>query len=100
MLVPRQNPTGPLVTRFHLDKEPHTITLWLSNRFFNPSNSPAFKSLSLQFRDKNAIWDQIKGLAEVQVGNISCPSCVHQCCHTIIKGHQWKWSLHLFPAAN
>lgn len=70
--------------------EPLTMALWmqLSSILFNPSSSLEFKSLCLQFRDKNAVWDQVKGLAEVQVDDIICPSCVHQCCHTIIKGHQ------------
>ena len=38
-------------------------------------NSPAFKSMSLQFRDKD-VWDHVKGLAQVQAD------------HSIIESHQ------------
>ena len=51
-------------------------------------NSPAFKSICLQFRDKDVLWDHVKGLAEVQVVNISYLAFVHQCHHSIIGGHQ------------
>ena len=43
-----------------------------------PSNSPVFKSIYLQLRDKNVVQDHVKGLAQVQVDDISCPF-VHQC---------------------
>jgi len=32
--------------------------------------------------------DHVKGLAEVQVDDIHCPSPIHRSCHSIIKGHQ------------
>jgi len=35
-----------------------------------PMSSPAFKSISLQFRDKEVMWDHVKGLAQVQVDDI------------------------------
>lgn len=38
------------------------------------AHSPFIKSISLQFRDKNVVGDHIKGLPEVQVGNISSSS--------------------------
>ncbi len=34
------------------------------------------------------VWDQVKGLAQVQVDDISCPSSVHQSHHSIVEGHQ------------
>jgi len=40
-------------------------------------NSPAASSTSLQFRDKNEVWDYDKVLAQVQAEDISCPSFVH-----------------------
>ena len=51
-------------------------------------NSPAFKSICLQFRDNDVLWDHVKGLTQVQVDDICCPSFVHRCCHPIIEGHQ------------
>jgi len=53
-----------------------------------PPNSPAFKSVSLQLRDKDVMWDHLRGLAQVQVDDTSRPSFVHQCHHSIIEGHQ------------
>ena len=52
-----------------------------------PPNNPAFKSISLQFRDKDVVWDH-NDLAQVQVDDNSCPSFVHWWCHFIIEGHQ------------
>jgi len=34
--------------------------------------------MSLQLRDKDVVWDA-KGLEQVQVDNISCPSFVNNC---------------------
>lgn len=31
--------------------------------------------------------DHVKGLAEIQVDDIGCPSFVHRCCHSITEGH-------------
>ena len=53
-----------------------------------PLNSPAFKSTSLQLREKDVAWDHVKGLARVCVGNISCLPFVHRCCHSLIADHQ------------
>lgn len=36
-------------------------------------NSPAFKSISVPFRDKAVLRDRVKDLVEVQVDDISCP---------------------------
>jgi len=52
-------------------------------------NSPLFKSPSLQFRDKDMVQDNIKGLAQVLADNVSCPSFVHRCLHFMIEGHQF-----------
>lgn len=49
---------------------------------------PAYKSLSLQFRDKDMVWDHVKVLAQVQGDYINCPSFAHQCCHSLTEGHQ------------
>ena len=46
-----------------------------------PLNSPLFKSISFQFRDKDLLWDHITGLAQVQTDSISC-------CHSIMEIHQ------------
>lgn len=40
------------------------------------------------FTDQVVVWDHIKGLAEVWVGNISFPSFVHWSCHYSVEGHQ------------
>lgn len=53
-----------------------------------PPNSTPFKFISHQLRDKDVVWDYIKGLAQAQVDDICCPSFVHGCCHIIIEGHQ------------
>ncbi len=34
------------------------------------------------------MWDHVKGLAEVQVDDISCLSSVHQCQYSVIEGCQ------------
>ena len=44
--------------------------------------------MSLKCRDKDVVWDHVKGFAEVQVNIICCSSFVHLCCHSIIEGHQ------------
>jgi len=49
--------------------------------------SPAFKSILLRLRDKDAVWDHIKSLAQVQADDISCPSFAHQCHCSILEGH-------------
>jgi len=47
----------------------------------------AFKSVSLQLRYKDVAWSCVKGHAKIEVGNISCPSFVHQHCHSIVESH-------------
>lgn len=53
-----------------------------------PPNSPAFKTIYLQFRDKDVVQDHVKSLAHVQIDCISCPSFVHTYFHYIVEGHQ------------
>jgi len=53
-----------------------------------PPNSPPFKPIFLQFREKDRTWDHVNSLVQVPVDNISCPFFVHQCCHSITEGHQ------------
>ena len=43
-----------------------------------PPSAPPIKSTSLQFRDKSVVGDHIKGLAQVQVNDISHLPFVHQ----------------------
>jgi len=40
-------------------------------------NSLPFKSIYLQFRDKDVMHDCVKGLAQIWVDDISCLSFVH-----------------------
>ena len=44
--------------------------------------------MSLQFRDKGVMWDSVRCFAQVQAGDISCSSLIHQCCNPIVEGHQ------------
>lgn len=44
--------------------------------------------MSFQFRDKNVMQDNIKGLAKFQVDDISCSSLIYQCYHSFIKDQQ------------
>ena len=43
----------------------------------------------LQFTDKGVMQDHIRGLSQVQVDDISCPSFVHQCHHSITEVHKF-----------
>ena len=54
----------------------------------NPLNSPSIKSTLLQFGEKDMVSDRVKGLAEVQVDDIHCPSPIHRSRHSIVEGHQ------------
>jgi len=53
-----------------------------------PHSSSTFVSLSFQFRDKDVVLDLVKGVAQFQVDDISCPSFAHQCHHSIIEDQQ------------
>ena len=55
-------------------------------------------SCSLRSLPTQAIlWfcDYVKGLAQVQVDNISCPSFVHQCCHLTEGSSPWSFQAHI-----
>jgi len=47
----------------------------------NLPNSLPFKSISLQFKDKDVAGDHVRGLADVRVDYTSYFSFVHQCHH-------------------
>ena len=57
-----------------VDNKPLAITM---QPIIYPPNSPAFKSIYLQFRDKDMVWDPVRDLTQVQVDDISCPSFVY-----------------------
>ena len=85
---PKRDPWGTsLAISLYLDTEPLTLAAT-----FQPipylQNSPPFKSIPLQCRDKDLVGDHVKGLAQVQVDDTSCLYFVHQCCHSITEGHQ------------
>ena len=44
---------------------------------FLPSNSPPIKCVSFQFDEKDVVWHCVKGLAEVEIDDISVSSLVH-----------------------
>ena len=73
--------TSPLRRAF--DHNPLAVTI---QPILYLLNSPVFKSLFLQCRDTVVVWDDVRGLVQVQANDISCPSSVHQCHHTIIEG--------------
>ena len=65
-------PPCPLYRRLckkSADHNPLAVTI---SSILYPSNSPSFKSIIPQFRDKDVVWDHIKGLAQVQAHNITC----------------------------
>ena len=74
----------PLITSFYLDIEPFTT---LTVAFQPIPYPPAFKSIHIQFRDKDVVGDHVKRIAEVQVDDMSYLPFVHQCHHSIIEGH-------------
>ena len=89
---PYTDPWGmPLITGFHLDIEPFITTFWVQ-----PSSQflifcviyPSIKSMSLQFKDKDFMWDSVTCSAQVQVDDVCCCSLIHQCSNPIIEGHQ------------
>uniref|UniRef100_A0A8C6J259 Cilia- and flagella-associated protein 44 n=1 Tax=Melopsittacus undulatus TaxID=13146 RepID=A0A8C6J259_MELUD len=44
--------------------------------------------MSLQFRDKDVVWDSVEHFAQVQVDDINCSAPVHQSHSPIREGHQ------------
>ena len=70
------------------------LTVWIaflyglsSQSVLQSSNSPSFKSIPLQFREKDVVRDHVKGFAEIQVDDIHHPSPIHWCRHSIIEGN-------------
>lgn len=53
-----------------------------------PPSTPAFTTKYLWFRDKDVDWNNAKGLAQVQVVNINCPSFVYRCHHSFVEVHK------------
>ena len=73
--VPKMVPWGtPLVTSLHLNIELLTTTPLATTikPILCSPDSPAFKAIALQFRDKDVVWDHIKGLAHDQLPSF-CP---------------------------
>ena len=44
--------------------------------------------MSLQFKDKYVVRDNVKCFAQIQVDDISYSSLTHQCCNPVVEGHQ------------
>ena len=44
--------------------------------------------MSLQFRDKDVMWDRVKCFTQAQVDDVGCSSLIHQCHNPTIEGHQ------------
>jgi len=44
--------------------------------------------MSLQFRDRDVVWDSVTCFAQVQVDNVICSSLTHQRCNPIVENLQ------------
>ena len=44
--------------------------------------------MSLQFRDKDVVWDSVKCFAQVQLDNVSYSSLIDQNSNPVVEGHQ------------
>jgi len=80
----------PLMTLRHMGIELMTTTvwLWLSNQFFIHWIVHPLDPHYSKFRDKDVVWDHVKGLAEDQIDDLSCPTVVHWCHRFFTEGHQ------------
>ena len=58
----------------------------------SPPNIPLFEPMSLQLSNNYMVWVCVKGLAQVQVDDISCPSFVQWCWPSIIEGYWIDWA--------
>ena len=69
----KMDPWGmPLMTSVHLRRATdHKFLVVTIQPIPYPLDSVLFKPISSQFRDKNVLWDHIKGLAELKVDDIS-----------------------------
>ncbi|RMC09604.1 hypothetical protein DUI87_13390 [Hirundo rustica rustica] len=54
----------------------------------NPAKSAPVQAMGCQLIQEYAVGDSVKGLAEIQIDNMHCPSCIHQAGHLVIKGDQ------------
>lgn len=83
----------PLVTVIHLhrtqvvvvDHNPWSAT---TQPIPEPLSDLSIKFMSLCFKDEDVMWGSVKWFAQIQVGDISCISLIHQNCNLIIEGHQ------------
>ena len=57
-----------------IDHNPLAVTI---QPIYYSLNSSPLKSIRLQFKEKDVMWDHTKGLEEIQVVDISCSSFVH-----------------------
>lgn len=56
-----------------------------------PPSGPSAKSMSLQFGDRDVVWDSIEYFTQLQVEGIRCSFFIHQYCNPVIEGHQiWQ----------
>lgn len=70
----------------HRTIKPSTLAVTLQPTLY-PSESPSFKPVCLQLRDKIVLQNHVKGLTQVKSDNICCLPFVHQRCHCITEGH-------------
>lgn len=90
--VPRTDPWGTLFVTApprHGAIDHHFLTTTVAMQPIpSPQNSRLFKPISLQISDNGVVQDYAKSLAQVQVGNTSCPPFVYQCHPSVIEDHQ------------
>jgi len=70
----------------HRTIKPSTLAVTLQPTLY-PSESPSFKPVCLQLRDKIVLQNHVKGHTQVKSDNICCLPFVHQRCHCITEGH-------------
>ena len=63
---------------------------------FLPSDSPPIKCISFQFDEKDAVRHCVKGLADVEIDDISVSSLVHWCADIVINSHL-TWPSRICP---
>lgn len=56
-----------------------------------PLNNPPIKSISLQCREKDVVWDHAKDLPEVQIRDICCPLMQSLCCRRSLGWSDRTW---------
>jgi len=68
-----------------VDHNPMAVS---SQQVPNPPKSLSFKSVPLQFREKDVVRDRVKGFSEAREDHIHCPSLVYQYHYSIIERYQ------------